>query len=93
MVTRKMMRGEMTSTTRSTTIPKACCWLAATNSFFTMALGGVRVVHIMGKHGHNYLHNPEPEVGEHLPEVLGVVEGGLVVAEGLVGVRVLLLLG
>ena len=38
-LTRKMMRGEMTSTTRSTTMPKACCWFAATSSLFTIALG------------------------------------------------------
>ena len=47
----------------------------------------------VGKHGPNYLHNPESEVGEDLAQVLCVVEGGLVVAQGLVRVGVLLLLG
>ena len=36
-----------------------------------------------------YSHNPQPQVLQHLPQVLCVVEGGLVVAQSLVWVRLL----
>ena len=38
MLTKKMMIGEMMRTRRRMAIPRACCWLAAFNSDFTVPL-------------------------------------------------------
>ena len=37
-LTRKMMMGEMISTSSRIAIPRACCWLAAFSSLFTVNL-------------------------------------------------------
>ena len=37
-LTRKMMMGEMISTSRRMAMPSACCWLAAFNSLLTVSL-------------------------------------------------------
>ena len=37
-LTRKMMMGEMINTSSRIAIPRACCWLAAFSSLFTVNL-------------------------------------------------------